>query len=239
MSQIPLVLLPGLLCDAELWRYQIDHLQIITEPIVADLTKHDSMEGMAASVLDAAPEKFALAGLSMGGYVAQAVLRLAPERVERLALLDTNFYADTDAQRTRRRDMMGLAEKGDFKGVPPRLLPHLIHEDRLDDETLVNAVMGMTERVGRQAFLRQEWAILGRKAGDDVLRQVICPTLVLCGAEDALTPRHLHEEMAELLPQSRLVVVADCGHLSTMERPQAVTAAMMEWLKRQGEFFVC
>ena len=112
MSQIPLVLLPGLLCDAELWRHQIDHLQIITEPIGADLTKHDSMEWMAASVLDAAPEKFALAGLSMGGYVAQAVLRLAPERVERLALLDTNFYADTDAQRTRRRDRWGLPRRG-------------------------------------------------------------------------------------------------------------------------------
>lgn len=230
MSQIPLVLLPGLLCDAELWRHQIDHLQAVADPIVADLTEHDSMEAMAASVLDAAPEKFALAGLSMGGYVAQAVLRLAPERVLRLALLDTNFHADTNAQKTRRRDMMGLAEKGDFKGVTPRLLPSLIHEDRLDDEALVNAVMGMAERVGQEAFLRQERAILNRKAGHDVLKQVRSPTLVLCGAEDALTPRHLHEEMAELLLQSNLVVVADCGHLSTMERPQAVTDAMIAWL---------
>ncbi|MCE2510056.1 MAG: alpha/beta hydrolase [Alphaproteobacteria bacterium] len=230
MPQSPLVLLPGLLCDAELWRHQIDRLRALADPLVADLTKDSSMEDMAASVLAAAPEKFALAGLSMGGYVAQAVLRLAPERVERLALLDTSFHADTDAQKTRRKDMMALAEKGDFKGVTPRLLPYLIHEGRLDDVPLTRAVMEMAERVGKQAFLRQERAILGRRNGEDVLRQVTCPTLILCGAEDALTPRRVHEEMAELVPQSRLVVVPDCGHLSTMERPEAVTAAMEGWL---------
>jgi len=230
MRHLPLVLLPGLLCDAELWRHQIDRLQDVADPIVADLTKDDSMEAMARSVLDAMPEKFALAGLPMGGYVAQALLRLAPERVSHLALLDTSFRADTDAQRTRRRDMMSLAEKGAFKGVTPRLLPHLIHEDRLEDTPLVTAVMKMAESVGKAAFLRQERAILGRTDGSEVLRAVACSTLVLCGAEDALTPRHLHEEMAGMIPGARLVVVPDCGHLSTMERPEAVTQAMREWL---------
>ncbi len=230
MRRLPLVLLPGLLCDAELWRHQIDRLQDVADPIVADLTKDDSMEAMARSVLDAMPERFALAGLSMGGYVAHTLLRLAPERVSHLALLDTNFRADTDAQRTRRRDMMSLAEKGAFKGVTPRLLPHLIHKDRLEDTSLVTAVMKMAESVGKAAFLRQERAILGRTDGSEALRAIACPTLVLCGAEDALTPRRLHEKMAGMIPGARLVVVPDCGHLSTMERPEAVTQAMREWL---------
>ncbi len=230
MNRMPLVLLPGLLCDSELWRHQIDHLRDVADPVVADLTKVASMEAMAASVLAEAPPKFALAGLSMGGYVAQAVLRLAPERVLRLALLDTNFRADTDAQRTRRGDMMALAEKGAFKGVTPRLLPSLIHENRLQDEALVTAVMAMAERVGKTAFLRQERAILGRSDGGATLKAVACPTLVLCGKEDALTPHALHEEMVSLIPGAHLVVIPDCGHLSTMERPEAVSAAMKQWL---------
>lgn len=230
MPRLPLVLLPGLLCDAALWRHQADHLRDVADPIVADLTKDDSMEGMAASVLRAAPPKFALAGLSMGGYVAQALVRLSPDRVDRLALLDTNFTADNANQRQRRLDMMALAEKGNFKGVTPRLLPYLLHPDRLGEETLVQAVMGMAERVGKEAFLRQEGAILGRVDSREMLKRVVCPTLILCGAEDKLTPLPVHEEMAALIPGARLVVVPECGHLSTMERPQAVSAAMRAWL---------
>ncbi|MEW5703418.1 MAG: alpha/beta fold hydrolase [Pseudomonadota bacterium] len=230
MPRLPLVLLPGLLCDAALWRHQADHLRDVADPIVADLTKDDSMEGMAASVLRDAPPKFALAGLSMGGYVAQALVRLSPDRVDRLALLDTNFTADNANQRQRRLDMMALAEKGNFKGVTPRLLPYLLHPDRLGEETLVQAVMGMAERVGKEAFLRQERAILGRVDSREMLKRVVCPTLILCGAEDKLTPLPVHEEMAALIPGARLVVVPECGHLSTMERPQAVSAAMRAWL---------
>ncbi len=230
MPRLPLVLLPGLLCDAALWRHQADHLRDVADPIVADLTKDDSMEGMAASVLRDAPPKFALAGLSMGGYVAQALVRLSPDRVDRLALLDTNFTADNANQRQRRLDMMALAEKGNFKGVTPRLLPYLLHPDRLGEETLVQAVMGMAERVGKEAFLRQERAILGRVDSREMLKRVVCPTLILCGAEDKLTPLPVHEGMAALIPGARLVVVPECGHLSTMERPQAVSAAMRAWL---------
>lgn len=230
MPRLPLVLLPGLLCDAALWRHQADHLRDVADPIVADLTKDDSMEEMAASVLRAAPPKFALAGLSMGGYVAQALVRLSSDRVDRLALLDTNFTADNANQRQRRLDMMALAEKGNFKGVTPRLLPYLLHPDRLGEETLVQAVMGMAERVGKEAFLRQEGAILGRVDSREMLKRVVCPTLILCGAEDKLTPLPVHEEMAALIPGARLVVVPECGHLSTMERPQAVSAAMRAWL---------
>lgn len=230
MSRTPLVLLPGLLCDDALWRHQIAHLQDIAEPVVADLTAESSMEAMARSVLDAMPGTFALAGLSMGGYVALTMLRLAPERISHLALLDTNYRADNAVQQTRRRDMMALAKKGAFKGVTLRLLPHLIHDSRLKDTALVEAIMAMAEGTGKEAFLRQEQAILGRKDASETLKAVACPTLVLCGAEDALTPHHLHEEMAALIPGANLVVVPHCGHLSTMERPEAVTGAMRQWL---------
>jgi pimeloyl-ACP methyl ester carboxylesterase len=166
----------------------------------------------------------------MGGYVAQEIMRTAPERVERLALLDTSARADTEEQTSRRRGLIELASKGQFKGVSPRLLPSFLHPDRLRDKPLTDAVMAMAERVGRDAFLRQEEAIMGRIDGRDSLRAIRCPTLILCGADDALTPPKVHREMAERIPHAKLVVVPECGHLSTMERPEAVTAAMREWL---------
>ncbi len=229
-GKTPLLLLPGLLCDAGLWRPQIEALADIAEPQVADLTRSAAIRGMAEAALAAAPGRFALAGLSMGGYVAQEIMRLAPDRVERLALLDTSARPDTPEQSARRRGLIELARKGTFKGVTPRLLPYLLHPDRLDDKTLVETVMAMAERVGQEAFLRQEEAILGRVDGRKDLRRIGCPTLILCGAQDSLTPPELHREMAEHVRHARLVEVPDCGHLSTLERPAEVSAALRDWL---------
>jgi pimeloyl-ACP methyl ester carboxylesterase len=229
-AQVPLVLLPGLLCDAALWAAQIEGLSDIADCRVMDLTGAASMAGLAASVLAAAPPEFALAGLSMGGYVAQEIMRRAPRRVQRLALLDTSARADSDAQRRRRQALIALAAKGRFKGVTPRLLPLLVHEARLADAGLVDTVMAMAERVGRDAFLRQQQAILGRIDGRADLAHFRCPTLVLCGRQDALTPLDAHAEMAALIPEASQVVIEECGHLSTLERPQAVTAALRRWL---------
>ncbi len=229
-GKTPILLLPGLLCDEALWRPQIEALVDVADAIVADLTGHSSMRGLAEAALAVAPPRFALAGLSMGGYVAQEIMRTAPDRVERLALLDTSARPDTADQSQRRRALIDLAKIGTFKGVTPRLLPYLLHPDRLDDEELVEIVMGMAERVGRDAFLRQEEAILGRVDGRDDLRAIGCPTLILCGAQDSLTPPELHHEMARLMPHARLVEVPDCGHLSTLERPDAVNEALREWL---------
>ena len=229
-QKIPLVLLPGLLCDAALWRPQVEGLGALAEPLVIDLTRDDSLEGMARRALAAAPPSFALAGLSMGGYVAQEVMRQAPERVLKLALLDTSARADTPEQSARRRGLIELSEKGEFKGVRPRLLPLLIHAARHEDKPLTDIVMGMAERVGKDAFLRQQKAIMGRPDGREDLRRIACPTLVLCGRQDALTPLALHEEIAGLVPGARLVAVEDCGHLSTLEKPVTVTAAIRQWL---------
>jgi pimeloyl-ACP methyl ester carboxylesterase len=224
-------LVPGLLCDAALWRGQVEDLADIAEPWIADVTRDDSMTAMARRVLAEAPSgRFALAGLSMGGYVAQAILREAPERVERLALLDTSAMADTPEQSVRRRGLIDLAEKGDFKGVTPRLLPLFVHPDRLSDKALTDEVMAMTERVGKDAFLRQQRAIMGRPDNRPNLPKIDCPTLVICGRQDQMTPLDWNEDIAALIPGARLEIIEDCGHLTTMERPWETSVAMRQWL---------
>ncbi|WP_142850792.1 alpha/beta fold hydrolase [Telmatospirillum sp. J64-1] len=231
MSPIPLILLPGLLCDATLWRHQTETLTDLASPIVADLTQDESIAAMARRVLETAPPRFALAGLSMGGYVAQEILRQAPERVLGLALLDTNARADRPEQSEQRRALIDLTTRGRFKGVTPRLLPALIHHDRLSDQHLTAAVMRMAENVGQEAFVRQQTAIMGRKEGLEDLRAITCPTLILCGRQDALTPPKVHDEMAERIPHARMIVIEDCGHLPPMERPHATSAVMRYWLQ--------
>lgn len=227
----PLILLPGLLCDDVLWQYQIDHLADVAECTVADLAGDDTVEAMARRVLVEAPPRFALAALSMGGYVAHAIMRAAPDRVERLALFDTSARPDTDEQKARRRGLIELAEKGTFKGVTPRLLPLLVHPDRLTDKALTDAVMGMAERIGKDAFLFQQAAIMGRPDSRPHLPRYACPTLVACGRQDALTPIEVNAEMAALIPDARFVVIEDSGHLPLMEQPVAATALLRYWLQ--------
>ena len=229
-AKTPLVLVPGLLCDDRLWRHQAEHLADLVDTTIADVTRDASMPDMARTVLDVAPERFALAGLSMGGYVALEVMRDAPERVARLALLDTSARADTPEQTATRWELIELSQRGRFDEVPRKLLPNIVHPDRLDDERLTSTVFAMAEAVGPEAFVRQEEAIIGRPDGRGDLPCIACPTLVLCGREDALTPMHLHEEMAGLIPGSWLRVIDRCGHLSALERPEGVTAALREWL---------
>jgi len=229
-DKIPLLLLPGLLCDQQLWAPQIEALSDVAEPLVADLTQDDSFPAMARRLLAEAPTQFALAGLSMGGYVAQEVIRQAPKRVLKLALLDTSARSDTPEQSQRRRDLIMLSERGQFHGVTARLLPNLIHPDRLGDAALVNTIVAMAGAVGRNGFLRQETAILARPDGRTDLARVVAPALVLCGREDLLTPLALHEEMAALIPGATLRVIEHCGHMTTLERPDAVNEAMRAWL---------
>ena len=225
-----LVLVPGLLCDAALWAHQIQHMEDIAVCHVGDTRTDDTIAGMAETILRHAPARFALAGLSMGGYVCFEIMRQAPGRVIRLALLDTAATPDSEERKQHRRDLMQLAEIGEFKGVAPRLLPQFIHPDRLQDGTLTDAVMEMTQRVGRDAFLRQQNAIMGRVDSRPDLARIRVATLVLCGRQDVLTPLERHVEIANAIPRARLAVVEDSGHLTTMERPQAVTALLRDWM---------
>ncbi|WP_366553572.1 alpha/beta fold hydrolase [Aquibaculum sediminis] len=229
-EKTPLALLPGLLLDGTFWHHQVAALADIAEPWVADFTSQESVAAMAQSVLAAMPERFALCGLSMGGYVAQEIMRQAPERVERLALLDTKARPDDADTTARRRGLIELAQKGAFKGVTPRLLPLLIHPDRLEDEELTRHIMEMAEAVGRDAFLRQQQAILDRADYRPLLASIRCPTLVLCGREDQLTPADLHTELAASIADARLVVLENCGHLPPLERPEATNRELRRWL---------
>ena len=230
-ERLPLALLPGLLCDAALWEPQVAELSDIAECWVADFTTQDSTEAMVESVLAAMPERFCLAGLSMGGYVALELMARAPERVEKLALIDTRAQGDTEEQTARRRGLIELAQKGQFKGVTPRLLPLFIHPDRMEDQALTAIVMGMAGRVGKDAFLSQQRAIMTRRSHTGTLAGITVPTLILCGRQDALTPLADHEAMVAAIAGAELVVVEDCGHLATIERPEPVTAALRRWLQ--------
>lgn len=225
----PLLLLPGLLCDAALWAPVLPAIADLVVPLIADLTQDDSIAAMASRALAAAPPRFALAGLSMGGYVAFEIMRQAPERVTRLALFDTSARPDTDEQTRRRGLLMALAETGRFRGVTPRLLPQLIHPSRAGTK-LALEVMAMAERIGREAFLRQQRAIMGRVDSRPVLGAIAVPVLVAVGAEDALTPPHLAEEIATGISGARLSRFADSGHLPTMEVPDAAGMALRNWL---------
>ena len=226
----PIVLLPGLLCDHRLYAGQLPALEARGDVMVGDLTCRDSIPGLAAQILDEAPPRFALVGLSMGGYVALEILRRAPGRVIRLALLDTQARADSEEGKARRRGLMALAEKGEFLGVAPRLLPLFIGAEALDDPAIVATVQGMAESTGKDAFLRQQTAIMGRPDSRPQLRAIACPTLILAGREDQVTPPELQLEMASAIPDATLVLIPRCGHLAPLERPEAVTRQLLAWL---------
>lgn len=227
-----LVLLPGLLNDAALWSHQTAHLgDLAGRIVVPDITLHANIGEIADAVLDQAPGDFALAGLSMGGYVALEIMRRAPERVQRLALLDTSPRADSDEQHRRRSGLIQLADIGRFKGVTPRLLPMLVHPDRLEDPAVTGPIFEMAARVGRDGFIRQQRAILSRNDSRDLLPAIVCPTLVVCGRQDQLTPLELSQEMAAAIPGAALEIVEDCGHLPALEHPGLTTALLRRWLE--------
>ncbi len=227
----PLVLLPGLLLDERLWRPQIDGLGEQAEAWVADLTRDDSIASMARRALAEAPAgRFALCGLSMGGYVAMEIMRQAPGRVERLALLDTQAIPETPEATERRAAQVRLAKDGKLALVVERLLPLELYGPQLEDAKLRELRKAMALSVGVEAFLRQIAAIIGRADSRPALAAIACPTLVLCGEQDLLTPRARHEEIAAAIRGSTLVTVPACGHLSTLEKPLEVNRALSAWL---------
>jgi pimeloyl-ACP methyl ester carboxylesterase len=225
-----LVLVPGLACTAALWAPQLAGLGSVARLHVADHTRHDTMTAIAHAILAAAPPRFALAGLSMGGYIAQEMVRLEQNRVTRLALLNTGSGADPPERAAARHALIALAEREGAGKINEVLLPLLIHPSRRTDAPLAKAIIKMGRDTGVAAFKRQQAAIMGRSDMRALLPSVRCPTLILVGREDALTPVDLSQEMAALIPSARLKVIADCGHLSTLERPEAVNAALRAWL---------
>jgi pimeloyl-ACP methyl ester carboxylesterase len=226
-----LVLVPGLNCTAALFAPQIEGLADVATCHVADHASADRLEGIAAAILDAAPDRFALAGLSMGGYVAFEIIRQAPERVMRLCLLDTRAAMDGLDDAERRRQTIMLAGSGRFSALHAVFWPRLVHPSRAGDAALERIVRTMMDDTGPERFIRQQSAILHRRDYAPVLDAIAVPTRIVVGAQDAITPPDASREMQHRIAGSSLVEIADCGHLSTLERPNAVTQAMREWLK--------
>ena len=225
-----LVLIPGLLCSDSLFADQVSGLQSVANVHIGRVVKHDNLAGMATAVLRTAPETFALAGLSLGGYVAFEILRQAPERVTRLALLNTNARADRNEQIAFRQLLIGLARTLGPRNVQAAALPMLLHKSRLHDRPLVDRVLNMADAIGCPAFVRQQQAIIDRPDNRPFLSQIKIPTVIIVGEQDTMTPVKVAQEMHEGIAGSRLEVIADCGHLSTMERPDEVNAILKSWL---------
>jgi pimeloyl-ACP methyl ester carboxylesterase len=231
-ADLPVILVPGLLCSARLYAPQISALWPFGQITVADHRRDASMPAIAARILANAPPRFALAGLSMGGYIAITMLSLAPERVAKLALLDTSARSDTVEQSAAREKLIVMAEAGKIDEIVEALAPRFLHRDREHDPTLRSLLHDMASDTGADAFIRQQKAIMSRPDARPLLAGIRCPTMVLVGDGDRLTPPDLSQEICAGVPEARLVVVRDCGHLSTAEQPMAVNAALAEWLGR-------
>jgi len=237
MRTLPaMALLPGMLCDAMLWRHQTEALRDIADVRVVDLTRQSSIVEMAEAVLAEMPERFAVAGLSMGGYVAFEVLRRAPRRVSAVAFLGTVAHPDAPEETSRRAALIAMQERRRFRGFTEPLLALMLHASRLADAGLVREITAMGERVGKAAFLRQQWAIQRRADSRPDLPAIACPVLALCGRQDGLAPLSAHAAIASAIPGARLEIIETCGHLSPLERPEAVTEALRRFLLAASPF---
>lgn len=224
----PLLLLPGLASDAALFGGQIRDLADIADITVGDTLKDNSLPAMAQRVLATAPARFALAGLSMGGYLAFEIMRQAPGRVTRLALLDTSARPDTPEATKTRNDAIAATAKAPYDKLARASLARLVAPDA--DDAVKQAVVDMAVRTGVDTYVRQQRAIMARPDSRPLLGEIAVPTLVLVGERDVLTPPDLAREMAEAISGAKLVEVAGSGHLSSLEHPAAVSAALREWL---------
>ncbi len=224
-----LILVPGLICDDEVWAHAQANLSDLAACQIVPADEADTMQGLAQAVLDNAPETFAIAGFSMGGYVALEVLRQAPERVSRLAILDATARGDTSEKAAGRHAAIADCEEGRFDDLLDRFVPQLLHPDRMA-EPLAERVRAMGHRVGPELFARRHRAMLTRTDGRDLLAGCDIPVRAICGRSDALTSVEEHQEIADLAPRGRLSIVEDCGHMPPLERPQAATALLRDWL---------
>jgi pimeloyl-ACP methyl ester carboxylesterase len=228
---LPILCVPGLACSPRLYAEQIPRLWTLGPVTVAQHTQHDSMAAIASAILASAPKRFALMGLSMGGYVSFEILRQAPERVVKLALLDTSARPDTPQQTANRRAQIGQVGKSTLAEVIDAVFPILVHASRHGDARLREVVRLMAQEVGPEGFIRQQTAIMGRPDSRPTLSDIKCPTLVLVGDGDQLTPPPVAQEIAHGISGARLVIVPECGHSSTLERPEAVTTALLNFLR--------
>jgi pimeloyl-ACP methyl ester carboxylesterase len=227
----PLVLIPGMMCDARLFAPQIAAFSGRRTVICAPISAHYSVEELAASVLSYAPSRFAMLGLSMGGIVAMEILRQAPGRVERIALLDTNPLAEQEAMKAHRLPQMMAVREGKLSSVMRDEMKPNYLSDGPRKAAILDLCMDMALGLGPHVFLNQSRALVDRPDQSETLRNADLPALVLCGREDTLCPVSRHELMAELIPGARLEIIEGAGHLPTLEQPEQTNAALARWLE--------
>lgn len=226
-----ILLLPGMMCDERLWSHQIAAFDVPVS--VADTSKSDNFVDMAAQVLASAPPRFAMAGLSMGGILAFEIWRQAPERVTHLALLDTNPHPDAPSKKSIRFEQIAAAAAGKLEELAiESLKPLYLAEKNRDDKEMLKAILDMAIALGPDVFERQSLAVMNRPDSAPMLAGISCPTSVICGREDTICPVRFHEFMARKIPDAILVVIDDCGHLSSMEQPEEVTEELLRLFAR-------
>jgi pimeloyl-ACP methyl ester carboxylesterase len=230
-ESLPLVLVTGLTCTARLYAPQIVALWRYGPVTVADHRRDSDIKAVAARILKDAPPRFALAGLSFGGYIAFEMMRQAAARIAKLALLDTSARPDTPEQTAGRKTQIAMAQTGRYGEIADLSFPRYLHRDRQSDPAMTGIVRRMIDETGADAFVRQLQAIMSRPDSRPLLTAIHCPTLVVVGDGDLATPPELNKEIADGISGARFVVVPECGHVSTIERPEAVNAALTDWLE--------
>lgn len=231
MSERPkIILLPGLLCDAWIWSAQSRALEPHADVFVADLSQHDSIEGMARSALALTEGPVTVIGHSMGARVAMETARLAPERIERLGLIDTGIHPRRDGEEVNRQVLVDLAFAEGMGALAERWLPPMVHEARAGDRALMEPLKDMVMRATPEQHRRQIRALLNRPDARTYLAAITCPTLVMVGRQDRWSPPAQHEEMACLIPNAELVVIESSGHMTLVEQPEQVSGALLRWL---------
>lgn len=228
-ESLPFLLIPGLLCSARLYQHQAPALSKLGATSVVDHTQDDSIPAIAARALKAAPARFHIVALSMGGYIAFEIIRQAQDRVARVALLDTSARPETPPATERRLKTIALAEGGKFQAVKDAMFPLFVHVDRANDAALRAEVDKMADETGPEAFIRQQRALMVRPDARPLLPKITRTTLVMVGDADRLIPPEQSEEIAAGIPGAKLEYVKDCGHLSTLERPQEVTNSLLRF----------
>ena len=226
-----IVLVPGLLSDAYAWSGVMEPLSRLHPTVVADLSTQESIGQMAADTLAAHPGRLFVAGHSMGARVALEMARQAPERVERLALLDTGVHPRREGEEIGRQRRVDLANHEGMRALADDWLPGMVHPDRLGDEELMGALTAMVERMTPQLHARQIAALLGRPDARRYLADIRCPTLLVVGRQDAWSPVEQHEEMLAELPDAQLVIIENAGHFAPVERPEATAEALEAWAR--------
>lgn len=230
-NSLPVVLVPGLACSPRIYAPQVPDLWRVSSVVHANQARGGDMAAIARRILAEAPLRFALAGHSMGGYIVLEMFRQAPERIARLALLNTSARPETPEAAERRRGWIAEVKAGGYRAVMDRLFEKFVHPALARDEHLHRIVLDMADDVGPDAFVWQLEAIMTRADSRPTLAQIKCPTLVLTSDTDNMVPNEMSTEIAAGIAGAKLVTIPDCGHLPQLEKPQAMTEALLDWLE--------